>query len=318
MTTTVNSSVDQAAPWEDRTRPVVVGVDGSWRNRAAIDWAADQAVATHRQLDLVAVLRPYDGGSPHGRERPVQPQDWSVLDDLAANLSRSRPELVVRRVLSVGGAAPSLLTRAAEAAALVVGRRGQGGVIRTLLGSTSAEVAGHARVPVVVVPDVLGDPGEQAPVVVGISPWAPHGSALRYAFQAARQRETGLTVVHGFELPMLLAWEPVVEPKAYDELAHDALAELHQIVETAQSLFPDVAVRIEQVHGNPVDVLLDAAKSSPLLVVGRDGGRADGFGWGSVARAVVHHAKTPVAIVPHPAVTSISDDLTGLADSEAR
>jgi hypothetical protein len=35
-------------PWTEPGRAVVVGVDGTRRNRAAIDWAAEEATASGR------------------------------------------------------------------------------------------------------------------------------------------------------------------------------------------------------------------------------------------------------------------------------
>lgn len=56
------------------------------------------------------------------------------------------------------------------------------------------------------------------------------------------------------------------------------------------------------VRGNPVRVLIDAAQSAALLVVGSRGlGGFSGLLLGSVSQGLMHHAPCPVVIVPHPA-----------------
>ncbi|WP_369293433.1 universal stress protein, partial [Nocardioides sp.] len=49
-------SIEQDEP----VRSIVVGVDGSERNRAAVAWGVELAAATGRPLDLLAVLDDYD------------------------------------------------------------------------------------------------------------------------------------------------------------------------------------------------------------------------------------------------------------------
>jgi nucleotide-binding universal stress UspA family protein len=51
-----------------------------------------------------------------------------------------------------GAAGPTLETESKDAAVVVVGRRGRGGLTRLLIASVSRHVTDHAECPVVVVP----------------------------------------------------------------------------------------------------------------------------------------------------------------------
>jgi nucleotide-binding universal stress UspA family protein len=127
----------------------VVGFDGSADAQAAVAWAAKEARTRGARLRVVHAVGLLEHAGLRGaadgyrdvalaiaREVGLDPDDveWCVLD----------------------GDPCSVLLRAAEppqeAALLVVGSRGAGAHAGTLLGSTSLELAEHARVPVTIVP----------------------------------------------------------------------------------------------------------------------------------------------------------------------
>jgi nucleotide-binding universal stress UspA family protein len=61
----------------------------------------------------------------------------------------------------------------------------------------------------------------------------------------------------------------------------------------------EVAVASRVVQGAPATTLLQAAKNTDLLVIGRRGhGGFMGLLLGSVAQHVAHHAPCPVVLVP--------------------
>ena len=79
------------------------------------------------------------------------------------------------------------------------------------------------------------------------------------------------------------------------KLAEDAVAAVAAKLGTNQP----ASVTITAVHGFPAKSLMDASEGADLLVVGTRGG--GGFGTlilGSVSSQVVHHAKSPVVVVP--------------------
>jgi len=136
--------------------PVVLGVDGSAASEAAIGFAYE--AASQRGVPLVAV-HVWSDLSLTASFVPTPPMfDWPVIEDDERRLLAQRlagwqekyPEVQVRRVVTEGRPAYSLLQAAEDAQLLVVGSRGRGGLRGLLLGSTSQALLHHAPCPVVV------------------------------------------------------------------------------------------------------------------------------------------------------------------------
>ena len=271
-------------PWTEPGKAVVVGVDGSRRNRAAIDWAADEATASGRPLNLLLVLDERSFPVPvHGPDSDAM-QAWRLLHEVATELAERYPDAVIRKELAVGAGDVSLIARSEAQASLVVGRRGLGTFARLLVGSTSLSVAAHARVPVIVVPDGWS-PEAHAPdvVVVGIDVDDVQPQVVRFAFVEARRRGVPLVAAYGHEAPTPLESVEALE-RAIGRYRHE---------------FPGVEARFVHHQGHPLSVLLDEVGPSQLVVLGRHSAhRRGGFPFGSVARGVLYYADAPVAIVP--------------------
>jgi len=285
-----------ASHWSEPDRAVVVGVDGSERNRAAITWAIADAIAAHRPLNLVHVLDERHVPSPfHGLETDDQ-YAWSLLDTVESELPASVPAVVLRKEVAAGRVATTLVDRSAHQHALVVGRRGFGSFLRLLLGSTSLDVASRAQVPVIVVPDRWSvDEHRSEPVVVGVDPRDVQPDVLRFAFTEAHQRHVPLIAAHGRDVP---ATDDPSLPRGSVEAGPEE-DRLGEALEPWANAFPDVAMSVVDRPGHPLAVLLDEVGPGQLLVLGRhSAGRREGFPFGSVAHAVLHYAKVPVAIVP--------------------
>ncbi|MCG6498974.1 universal stress protein [Kitasatospora sp. A2-31] len=136
---------------------IVVGVDGSPHSHAALRWAARLAALTGGPLEAVTV---WDFPSLHGAHGLVLPaldgfgperRAAAILDETvaAAGLPQGRP--AVRRRLKAGPAGPALVSAAAGAAVLVLGRRGRCAPPGARLGTTSQYCVHHAGCTVVLV-----------------------------------------------------------------------------------------------------------------------------------------------------------------------
>jgi len=201
----------------------------------------------------------------------------------------------------VGRASTSLVDRSADQSALVVGRRGFGRFFRLLIGSTSVNVAGRARVPVVVVPDRWSaDEHAATAVVVGIDHREGQPEVLHYAFTEARTRRVPLVAAHRRDLPDFGSDTSAPYAGLHPDVEHDdASAALRQALEPYREAFPDVNVAVVDSTAHPLTVLLDEAGPTQLLVLGRHRvGKRDGFAFGSVAHGILHYAEVPVAVVP--------------------
>jgi nucleotide-binding universal stress UspA family protein len=141
-------------------RPVVVGVDGSPESQTALHWAAEHARCHAVPLEVVhawpvAETQPAEVDELFRvtAQRDQHRRDIEGLVDSAVD-PLQRADVTVR---FFDGNAVAVLLEAAEAASLlVVGSRGQGGIARLLLGSTSAACLLHAACNVAVVPQPNG------------------------------------------------------------------------------------------------------------------------------------------------------------------
>lgn len=292
-------------PRLDPRRAVVVGVDGSESNRAAIRWATHEAEASGRPLTLVCVSDD-EVSIPHLTAATDSDEDWAVLRRLADDIAGEHPELTVNHEIIVGDPISALLECSADQGLLVVGKRGHGTFARILLGSTSIAVAGRSRVPTVIIPDSWEQSRHlHQPVVVGLDPDDVHVEALTYAFAEARRRGVRLVVTHGWEANPRLFRDPATVSGDIADWNERCMARVREAVAPFQSVFPGIHVELAPRHGHPATVLLDEAGSAQLLVLGRhDDGRLGGFPFGSVTRNVLHHADVPVAVIPPAAPDS--------------
>jgi nucleotide-binding universal stress UspA family protein len=133
---------------------IVVGVDGSVPSRNALRWAAREAKQNGATLQVVMTwedLGP-DMWIPHA---PLGTDPLAVTRRALAGLVRAalgdHPAVAVEETAVEGNPARVLIEAAHNADLLVVGSRGHGGVMGTLLGSVSLQCVTHAPCPVVVV-----------------------------------------------------------------------------------------------------------------------------------------------------------------------
>lgn len=284
-------------------RPIVVGVDGSDTSLVGLAWAVREAVHEHRAVRLVHAWEvPVPGYVPVPASVDlVREAAEAVLTEAVSKAREWAPGLTVENRLAHGPAARVLVEQGDEGCMVVVGSHGRGGFARLLLGSSSAAVAAHASVPVVVTRGTAAEGAwRAAPVVVGIDGSEVSESAIEFAFQAASRRGRGLVAVHAWAQP-----DPLVD-EAYAVLSEASTRQTEARLAMAESLagwrdkHPDVEVTEVVADGHPVDALLAQTKDvdASLLVVGSRGrGGFAGLLLGSVSRGVVHHAGCPVAVV---------------------
>jgi nucleotide-binding universal stress UspA family protein len=262
------------------THPVLVGYDGSASARLAAHWAAREAVSAGRPLRLAYTFRwplpeltPLDlpgGAVDAGQVRKAAAELVNLKVD---RLREMLPNLDVRAEILTGGTVELFAQLATQAALLVLGSAGQSGVSRVLLGSSAAELARQVTAPVIVVRDAPSPPAPEAEpaqhVVVGVD-----GSA-------ASARET---------------WShQVIDPHQAQQRAE---ARLTRQLAAALVRHPQVPVRHVVCLDRPAQALLDQAAGSALVVVGRHGrAHRPESPLGSVSHAVLHYARSPVAVV---------------------
>ncbi|MFC4059254.1 universal stress protein [Planomonospora corallina] len=279
-------------------KPIVVGTDGSDLAAVAVRWAVRDAARRGLPVRIVHVVdrRPY-GTPAAGKVDPRAYAGERMLDHAARTAGECAPDVAVATVLAEGAPGEVLSEEAAAAAELVVGCRGRDGCAGALLGSVPVRTAGHAPGAVVVVrPEPAGSCRE---VVVGADGSAGCEPALAFAFEQARARGCPLRAVHAWREPQDLMAGPVrgAGPAA-DESARARCRPVAERIAAWRERFPDVEVREDLRHADPVPALVDASGGAELLVVGARGLSAVGsLLLGSVSRGVLHHAHCPVAVV---------------------
>ncbi|MCB5180863.1 universal stress protein [Streptomyces antimicrobicus] len=287
---------------------VAVGVDGSAESRAAARWAAREAVARHVPLRLVhAVDWPLDPVLPGLGKQDVDRWADRALTETAQELHERHPGLEITSRCPTGRPAAALAAEAADAALLVLGSRGLGGLVGFLIGSVALSTVVATDTPVVLVrvaddPDGPGGPGSGAPaeVVVGVDVQEAGDRMLAFAFEEAQRRGWPLRAVHGWKMPPAYAYVPFFDPDNERDIGRSVTHMVDDMLLPWRHKFPDVAVTTSVFMGSAGERLVQASQGAGLVVVGRHLRRSPlGVHLGPVTHAVLHHAAAPVAVVAH-------------------
>jgi nucleotide-binding universal stress UspA family protein len=109
-----------------------------------------------------------------------------------------------------------------------------------------------------------------------------------------------LRVIRGWDAQLPHGCSTDREADARSAVAASGADALAAVLKPWQEKFPLTDVTPETVVGGADRHLLDAASNATLLVIGRRT-RSSRYAprTGSVAHAVLHHSRTPVAVVPH-------------------
>jgi nucleotide-binding universal stress UspA family protein len=306
--------------------PIVVGIDGSAEAYAAARVAAWEAGLHARPLLLVhgyansipQLTFGWTARTPQSVEAAVTGAR-TMLDSAASRLAAEHPTLSIQTTMRATSGAAAILDHADLASLVVVGARGGGGFTGLGLGSVAAQVATHAKRPVVVVRSRVPE-GRLAPngmvalrpvdvpttdpVVVGVDGSEHSEEALAFAFEEAYDRRVDLVT--------LFAWWSLphanlgpVSPLDGDlsEAPQEAARMLAEATAGWSRKFPDVTVVRRAVHDlNPTAALIDASRTAGLVVVGcRGRGGFASLLLGSVSAGLIGHAHCPVTVVhTHP------------------
>jgi nucleotide-binding universal stress UspA family protein len=287
-----------------RSKPVVVGVDGSATALLAVRWAAERARRDGVPLRLVHAYH-----LPIGFPSGVTEED-SVLDVLRREgrrwLGEARalaigvvPGLEVLSELAAMPTTIGLVHESESASVLVLGNRGHNALTSLLVGSTSLALAGHAHSPVVLVRNGADGSPSTGPVVVGVDGTEASEAAVAFAFAEASAGGAELVAVHAYGESVfeeaLAADNAPLTWTLQREVAEAALAE--RLAGWAEK-YPQVHVEREVVHDRPTRALRRCAQTARLLVVGRRGrGGFRDLVLGSTSQQLLHHVACPVAVV---------------------
>jgi nucleotide-binding universal stress UspA family protein len=208
---------------------------------------------------------------------------------------------------------PAILREAdgIDAAVIVAGCRGLGGVKSALLGSVSSGLLRHSHRPLLVVPPAEDD-GAPGPVIVGYDGSAPSRAAVSGAARLLSVRAAIVETVWIAYTPVAgagTAGAPVpVITRAAERIDQEIAVGARKTAEEGTRLA--TAARLEaraeptQAAGAVWRTLIHSAREhrAAAVVVGSRGRSAMGAVLlGSVSTALVHHAPVPVLVVPDAA-----------------
>ncbi|WP_055493909.1 universal stress protein [Streptomyces sp. TP-A0356] len=244
---------------------VTVGLDGSPESLAAARWAADEA--ERRKLTL-RLLHAWPLLVPEPTRLPceVDQNYWAkrLVHDARAKLQARHPGLTVVGSLIADDAEHALLRAATETGEDVPTPTSHGGVVVAL---------------------------------------KLHGSCddlLAFAFGTAAARNVDLRTVHGRSVPIHAQVPWGIDHDITEEIRQDAQKRLSQALRPWREKFPHVDVADTIALDSPAKAVVRAAEGAGMLVVGRRRHHAAlAPRLGPVAQAAIHHARCPVAVVPH-------------------
>ncbi|MFJ1671673.1 universal stress protein [Streptomyces bottropensis] len=294
-------------------RALTVGLDGSPESLAAAHWAADEAERRNLTLRLLHAW-PLLVPEPTHVPSEMDQNYWAkrLVHNAQTELQAHHPGLTVVGNLVADDAEDALLKAVSDSEMLVLGSRGLTPVESYFMGDISMIVVARAERPVVLVRADMSAEGSSTPqpgaaggvaaggVVVGLKLRAACDDLLEFAFTTAAARGLPLRAVHGHSTP-LHAYTPWgVDHTVTQEIVHDARNQLSQALRPWREKFPGVDVADTTRLESPARAVVGAAEGADLLVVGRRKHHPNlGQRLGPVAQAAVHHARCPVAVVPH-------------------
>lgn len=283
---------------------VTVGLDGSPESLAAAHWAADEAERRNLTLRLLHAW-PLLVPEPTRLPGEVDQNYWAkrLVHDTRAKLLARHPNLTVVDSLVADDAQHALLQAASESEMTVLGSRGLEPVESYFLGDISMPVVSRSERPVVLVrADTREDGPPPAPSGCVVVALKLHGSCddlLEFAFATATARDVALRAVHGRSVP-LHAYVPWGMNHDITDITQDAQKQLSQALHPWRVKFPRVEVTESIAPESPAKAVVRGAEGARVLVVGRRRHRpALAPHLGPVTQAAIHHARCPVAVVPH-------------------
>ncbi|GHE81461.1 universal stress protein [Amycolatopsis deserti] len=284
---------------------VVVGVDGSPGSQGAVGWGAREASRMGLQLVLV-----HGFGIPDAfAGEPVPRGNWlsahemhaeRMLADARRLAWRIDPGLLVSVESSLDEPIPVLVKKSVTARMLVLGPAGGSPLRDLLVGPTALALAVHGHSPITVVRG--REPGEDAPVVVGVDGYAPAEPAIGLAFEEAAAREVELVAVHVWhDFDLAEAFGPGRDPFGTASREDAEHAVLERSLAAWRAVYPEVRVRAVTERDQPRARLLGWSARAQLIVAGiRGRGGFRGTLLGSTTQALIHHAECPVLIARSP------------------
>lgn len=299
-----------------RKRGIVVGFDGSENSLKALEFGARTAKLRGVMLTVITAYRVAPMFYTTFAAIPEDSEESTSRREAGAILEAAREHLdgypgSVDYQYGRGDAAGVLAEISRFAELVVVGSRGRGGFLELVLGSVASALPSHAQSPIVVVPnsddqnenkiDWTDPDSSSKPVVVGVDGSTQGRVAALHAAQAAQERSADLHMVMALPpLDGLSLWYPEYIDKGAVEKRQAELSQfLKDEVDWLSSHYPSLSIVPSVEPDDAISLLTSWSRQAQLTVVGTHGtGAIAGTLLGSTSRGLLHHAGSPVMVVP--------------------
>jgi nucleotide-binding universal stress UspA family protein len=287
----------------------IVGIDGSVAATDALRWAVGHADARGATVTALGAYHVPPLMSVFVAKRGFGVDELGLAatagHDVDAAIEAASPSAggssatdvtPIEAVVMEGQAQHVLVDAAVDAALLVLGRTGSGGLRDQLLGSVSQYCVTHAASPVAIVPPGCAERVTRT-IAVGFDGSDHAAAALRWALGFASAGVEGEVEVRAIAAIEVAAW--MDGDVSHERFADDLELEKQRIAEALDAV--DVDGRAERliVLGGVREALAEAQDAADLMVVGTRGhGRFTAGLLGSVSTWLLHGAEVPVVIVP--------------------
>ncbi len=292
-------------------RTILAATDGSESGERAVSFATGLARKHGASLVLCTAVDNSTAiascASPYGFDagRMIE-----TLDDAAAAILDGAAERAAgagvsfTKIVLTGRVAEAIVecADARHADAIVVGKHGQSGLERFLLGSTAADVLRRTDIPAFVVPPGC-DPDDVAieRVLVALDDSEPSDAALHFAMRLAEAERASLLLCTAIDTRDLFSkaatygYDPAPFFEDLRRAAAGTIGEREAAVEARH-----IAHETTIVNGEPTSAIVASARlnGADAIVIGTHGRRGlRRMFLGSVAEGVVRDAAVPVAVV---------------------
>lgn len=278
----------------------VVAVDGSEEGYAAVAFAAREAQRQGLALRLAHVMPAWVPVGPLVMIATDQGLGAYASESLASAARAATdvaPEVPVTTHVLLGSRVGEVVHLAEQAAFIAVGRRASGALDRAWSGGTLDGIVSRACCPVFVVPLTSGGADGPARVVAALKSMDHTAGLFEAAFRSAHELGAELDVIHAWKLAG--GYDDIIASRVSEATrAPDRTSAIRCELARWQTSYPDVRVRVEVVHENPVRALLEASRGADRLVLVKPRHGSLVHHLGGTARSVLRFAECPVEVVP--------------------
>lgn len=291
---------------------IVVGVDGSVPSRAAIRWAAEEAIGLHADLVLAHVVDDEWGTVSARMIDEVGDGTNQLIEAEQTYALQFAPDLTIRTRALRGSPMWQLAALSDAVTMIAVGTHKSGFHYGRAFGSRSLQLANLAAGVVAVIPE--STVRFRRGVVAGVDPTPAGWEALDHAADEAERRQAELTLVRACAPARSDGFGDAYRTENDDLFEQTARTDLAAAVDRVKTRCPNATIRSRVVRRPAGAALNELARTAEMLVIGdsRRPGAQPGT-LGSVAYDVLLNLTCPTMVVH---ATNVPTD-DGAADVSA-